>query len=158
MEEFSKFSISMDLRNLEKQQLETLENTLRNYPKLTTLELLDLVRKEKKRRSELQLKGPEITKQFLLKYVRFELGDEYGSHEVWKVKRIDIDDNRKQYTIYPDSPIISNINGDYSIDTYLEEVIIETNSDLKRITVITKEEYDSEFQKALNYYKNLKKE
>ena len=147
----------MDLRDLGKEQLAILENVLRNYPKLTTLELLDLVRKEKHRRSLPQLRGTEITKKFLLKYVKFEICDGIGSYEVWKVKRIDVDDDRKQYTFYPDSPIVSNVDGDYSIDTYLEEVTIETDDDLKKFTVITKEEYDKEFQNALDYYKNLKK-
>jgi hypothetical protein len=148
----------MDLRDLGKEQLAILEDILRNNPKLTSIELLDLVRKEKSRRSEPQLKGPEITKKFLLKYVRFELCDGLGSYEVWKVKRIDVDDDRKQYSLYSDSPIVSNVDGDYSIDTYLEEVTIETDSDLKKFTVIDKEEYDQEFQKALDYYKNLKKD
>jgi hypothetical protein len=148
----------MDLHDLGKEQLAILEDILRNNPKLTSIELLDLVRKEKSRRSEPQLKGPEITKKFLLKYVRFELCDGLGSYEVWKVKRIDVDDDRKQYSLYSDSPIVSNVDGDYSIDTYLEEVTIETDSDLKKFTVIDKEEYDQEFQKALDYYKNLKKD
>lgn len=148
----------MNLRDLKIEQLALLENVLRNNLKLTTLELLDLVRKEKLRRSLPQLKGPEITKQFLLKYVKFELCDGLGSYEMWKVKRVDVDDDKKQYSLYPDSPIVSNVDGDYSIDTYLEEVTIETDSDLKRLIVISKEEYDKEFQKALDYYKNLKKE
>lgn len=148
----------MDLRDLGREQLAILESVLRDNPKLTSIELLDLVRKEKSRRSEPQLKGPEITKKFLLKYVRFELCDGLGSYEVWKVKRIDVDDDRKQYSLYPDSPVVSNVDGDYSIDTYLEEVTIETDSDLKKFTVIDKEEYDQEFQKALDYYKNLKKD
>lgn len=148
----------MNLRDLKIEQLALLENVLRNNLKLTTLELLDLVRKEKLRRSLPQLKGPEITKQFLLKYVKFELCDGLGSYEMWKVKRVDVDDDKKQYSLYPDSPIVSNVDGDYSIDTYQEEVIIETDSDLKRLIVISKEEYDKEFQKALDYYKNLKKE
>lgn len=148
----------MDLRDLGREQLSILEDVLRDNPKLTSIELLDLVRKEKSRRSEPQLEGPEITKKFLLKYVRFELCDGLGSYEVWKVKRIDVDDDRKQYSLYPDSPIVSNVDGDYSIDTYLEEVTIETDSDLKKFTVIDKEEYNQEFQKALNYYKNLKKD
>lgn len=148
----------MDLRDLGREQLAILEDVLRDNPKLTSIELLDLVRKEKSRRSEPQLKGPEITKKFLLKYVRFELCDGLGSYEVWKVKRIDVDDDRKQYSLYPDSPVVSNVDGDYSIDTYLEEVTIETDGDLKKFTVIDKEEYDQEFQKALDYYKNLKKD
>ena len=148
----------MDLRDLGREQLAILEDVLRDNPKLTSIELLDLVRKEKSRRSEPQLKGPEITKKFLLKYVRFELCDGLGSYEVWRVKRIDVDDDRKQYSLYPDSPVISNVDGDYSIDTYLEEVTIETDGDLKKFTVIDKEEYDQEFQKALDYYKNLKKD
>lgn len=148
----------MNLCDLRIEQLALLENVLRNNLKLTTLELLDLVRKEKHRRSLPQLKGPEITKQFLLKYVKFELCDGLGSYEVWKVKRIDVDDDMKRYSLYPDSPIVSNVDGDYSIDTYLEEVTIETDSDLKKFTVIDKEEYDQEFQKALDYYKNLKKD
>lgn len=155
MDEFNKFNIPI-LRNLEEGQLKTLENTLRNYPKLTTLELLDLVRKEKRRRSEPQLNGSEITKKFFLKYVKFELSD--GSYEVWKVDKVDCDDDRKQYTLYPKSPIVSNIDGNYSIDTYVEEVNIETDSDFNQFTVITKKEYDAEFQKALDYYKNLNKE
>ena len=148
----------MDLHDLGREQLAILEDILRDNPKLTSIELLDLVRKEKSRRSEPQLKGPEITKKFLLKYVRFELCDGLGSYEVWKVKRIDVDDDRKQYSLYPDSPVVSNVDGDYSIDTYLEEVTIETDGDLKKFTVIDKEEYDREFQKALDYYKNLKKD
>ena len=148
----------MNLRDLKIEQLALLENVLRNNLKLTTLELLDCVLKEKLRRSLPQLKGPEITKQFLLKYVKFELCDGLGSYEMWKVKRVDVDDDKKQYSLYPDSPIVSNVDGDYSIDTYLEEVTIETDSDLKRLIVISKEEYDKEFQKALDYYKNLKKE
>jgi hypothetical protein len=148
----------MNLHDLGREQLAILEDVLRDNPKLTSIELLDLVRKEKSRRSEPQLKGPEITKKFLLKYVRFELCDGLGSYEVWKVKRIDVDDDRKQYSIYPDSPTVSNVDGDYSIDTYLEEVTIETDGDLKKFTVIDKEEYDREFQKALDYYKNLKKD
>lgn len=148
----------MDFRDLSKEQLTIFEDVLRGYPKFTASELLDLVRKEKSRRSEPQLKGPEITKKFLLKYVRFELCDGLGSYEVWKVKRIDVDDDRKQYSLYPDSLIVSNVDGDYSIDTYLEEVTIETDDDLKKFTVIDKEEYDQEFQKALDYYKNLKKD
>lgn len=148
----------MNLRDLGREQLAILEDVLRDNPKLTSIELLDLVRKEKSRRSEPQLKGPEITKKFLLKYVRFELCDGLGSYEVWKVKRIDVDDDRKQYSLYPDSPVVSNVDGDYSIDTYLEEVTIETDGDLKKFTVIDKEEYDQEFQKALDYYKNLKKD
>ena len=148
----------MDLRELNKEQLGILEDALRDNPKLTVLELLDLVRKEKHRRSLPQLKGEDIVKQFLLKYVKFEICDGIGSYEVWKVKRIDVDDDRKQYAFYPDSPIVSNVDGDYSIDTYLEEVTIETDNDLKKFTVITKEEYDKEFQNALDYYKNLKKE
>lgn len=148
----------MGLRDLGREQLAILEDVLRDNPKLTSIELLDLVRKEKSRRSEPQLKGPEITKKFLLKYVRFELCDGLGSYEVWKVKRIDVDDDRKQYSLYPDSPVVSNVDGDYSIDTYLEEVTIETDGDLKKFTVIDKEEYDQEFQKALDYYKNLKKD
>ncbi len=148
----------MDLRDLGREQLAILESVLRDNPKLTSIELLDLVRKEKSRRSEPQLKGPEITKQFLLKYVKFELCDGLGSYEVWKVKRIDVDDDRKQYSLYPDSPIVSNVDGNYSIDTYLEEVTIETDDDIKKFIVIDKEEYDREFQKALDYYKNLKKD
>lgn len=148
----------MDLRDLGREQLAILEDVLKDNPKLTSIELLDLVRKEKSRRLEPQLKGLEITKKFLLKYVRFELCDGLGSYEVWKVKRIDVDDDRKQYSLYPDSPVVSNVDGNYSIDTYLEEVIIETDGDLKKFTVIDKEEYDQEFQKALDYYKNLKKD
>lgn len=149
----------MDLRDLNKEHLAILEDTLRDNPKLTTLELLDLVRKEKHRRSEPQLKGEDIVKQFLLKYVRFNVGDGIGSYEVWKVRRIDVDDDRKQYSLYPESPIVSNVDGDYTIDAYMnEEVVIETNDDLKKFTVIGKEEYDREFQNALDYYKNLKKE
>jgi hypothetical protein len=87
--------------------------------------------------------------------VKFDLGDGLGSYEVWKVKRIDVDDDRKQYSLYPDVTVISNVDGIYSIDTYLDEVVIETDSDLKKFTVISKEEYDKEFQNALDYYKSL---
>jgi hypothetical protein len=154
MDEFNKQKIDI-LRDLKKDQLSILENVLRNYPKLTTLELLDLIRKENTRRSLPQLRGTEITKQFLLKYVKFDLCDGLGSYEVWKVKRIDVDDDRKQYSLYPDVTVISNVDGIYSIDTYLDEVVIETDSDLKKFTVISKEEYDKEFQNALDYYKSL---
>ena len=155
MDEFNKQRTNNVLLELDEKNLIILENVLRNYPKLTIIELLDLVRKEKTRRSSPQLKGQEIIKKFLLKYVRFDLHDGLGSYEVWKVRRIDVNDERNQYSLYPDISIVSNVDGNYSIDTYLEEAIIETNDDLNRFTIITKEEYDKEFQNALNYYKSL---
>ena len=148
----------MDLRDLTKEQLSTLECVLRDYLSMSALGLLDLLKEEKRRRLLPQLNGAEIIKQYLFKYVRFELCDGIGSYEIWKVKRIDVDDDKKQYTIYPEAPIVSNVDGTYSIDAYLEDVIIETDNDLKRLTIISKEEYDKEYQNALDYYKNLKKD
>lgn len=148
----------MDFRNLSNEQLELLDQVLRDNARLDIPELLDLVRKETSRRSELHIGGTEITKRFLLKYVKYDIRDGLGSYEVWRVGRIDTDDDLKQYTLYPESPMVSKIDGNYSIDSYLEEVIIETPSDLSRVTVIEKEEYDREFTNALEYYKNLRKD
>jgi hypothetical protein len=147
----------MDLRDLTTEQLDIVDSVLRDYLNLDCIKLRDLIYTERhKRRLSKKLDGQELTKKFLLKYIKFELCDGIGSYEVWKVGRMDIDDDRKQYTLYPDKLMILNTDGEYSIDTYTEEVIIETEDDLKRLTVITKEEFNSEFEKAIEYYKSLK--
>lgn len=145
----------MDLLNLTEKQLEIFKSILREYPNLKCCELKDLIVEEENRRSLVELSGEEIMKKYLLGYVRYELCDGLGSYEVWKVARID-DYGNKTYSLYPDKTIVSNIDGMYSIDVYSEDVVIETLDDLKRITPITKEEYDAEFQKAIEYYKSLK--
>lgn len=145
----------MELRELSLQQLNLIKSILREYPNLKCCEVNDLVKKEEKRRNQIELKGEEVVKKFLLKYVRFEICDGLGSYEVWKVKRVD-DYGNNTYSLYPDSGIVSNVDGMYSIDSYLEDVVIETTDDLKRLTVITKEEYEAEFEKAIEYYKSLK--
>ena len=145
----------MDLLDLTDRELERFDSILREYPKLKAPELRDLLKKEQDRRSLSELSGTEIISKFLLRYVKFELCDGLGSYEVWKVKRID-DLGNKTYILYPEKPIVSNVDGMYSIDTYQDEVTIETNEDLKKFTVIPKEEYDSEFSKAIEYYKSLK--
>lgn len=145
----------MDLRDLTEKQIEILKSILREYPNLKCSELKDLLIEEERRRSLIELSGEEIMKKYLLKYVRYELCDGLGSYEVWKVGRVD-DYGNKTYSLYPDKTIVSNIDGFYSIDVYSEDVVIETLDDLKRITPITKEEFDNEFQKAIDYYQSLK--
>ena len=146
----------MDLQDLTKPQLDCLKSVLRKYPNLNCCEVLDLLKNEEKRRNTPTLNGIEITKRFLNSYIRYEICDGLGSYEVWKVRRVDVDDDRKQYVLYPNSLIISNIDGNYSIDEYLEDITVETEDELKKFTVISKEEYDKEFNKALDHYMKLK--
>ena len=146
----------MDLQDLTKPQLDCLKSVLRKYPNLKCSEVLDLLKNEEKRRNTPTLNGIEITKRFLNSYIRYEICDGLGSYEVWKVRRVDVDDDRKQYVLYPNSLIISNIDGNYSIDEYLEDITVETEDELKKFTVISKEEYDKEFNKALDHYMKLK--
>ena len=146
----------MDLQDLTKPQLDCLKSVLRKYPNLKCCEVLDLLKNEEKRRNTPTLNGIEITKRFLNSYIRYEICDGLGSYEVWKVRRVDVDDDRKQYVLYPNSLIISNIDGNYSIDEYLEDITVETEDELKKFTVISKEEYDKEFNKALDHYMKLK--
>lgn len=144
--------IALDLSD---NDIKLIKALLKEYPNLKCYELLDILKDEEVRRKQIDLQGEEVIKKFLLKYVRFELCDGLGSYEVWKVKRIDVYEN-KTYSLYPDKGIVSNIDGTYSIDSYLEDVVIETTDDLKNFTVIPKEEYDKEFEKAIEYYKSFK--
>lgn len=149
----------MALKNLTNKQLDTFDSVLREYPNLSCLELRDLIRDEQTRRSTPSLNEAEIVSKFLLKYIKLEFNDGIGSYEIWKIARVD-DLGNKTFVLYPDKSVasISNIDGEYSISTYLENVTIETDEDLEAFTVINKEEYDSEFEKAIEYYKSLKKD
>ena len=141
--------------NLSDNNIKLVKALLKEYPNLKCCELLDILKDEEARRKQVELSGEEIIKKFLLKYIRFDIGDGLGSYEVWKVKRVD-DFGNKTYSLYPEKGIVSNVDGVYSIDSYLEDIVIETIDDLKKLTVITKEEYEAEFEKAIEYYKSLK--
>lgn len=145
----------MELIELSLQQLDIVKSVLKKYPNLKCCEVNDLIKQEEVRRNKIELNGEEIIKKFLLKYVRFDICDGIGSYEIWKVRRIDNYGNNT-YSLYPEKGVVSNVDGIYSIDSYLDNVIIETTDDLKKLTVVTKEEYESEFEKAIKYYKSLK--
>ncbi len=145
----------MSLRDLSKEQISTVKSTLKEYPNLKCRDLLDLLKKEEDRRDLPKLNGIELTKKFLLSYVKYDLNDGLGSYEVWKVGRID-DFGNNTYSLYPDKTIVANVDGVRTIDTYVEDVFIETESDIERFTVISKDEYDEEFEKAIDYYKSIK--
>lgn len=145
----------MELIELSLQQLDIVKSVLKKYPNLKCCEVNDFIKQEEARRNKIELNREEIIKKFLLKYVRFDICDGIGSYEIWKVRRID-DYENNTYSLYPEKGVVSNVDGIYSIDSYLDNVIIETTDDLKKLTVVTKEEYESEFEKAIKYYKSLK--
>lgn len=144
--------IALDLSD---NDIKLIKALLKEYPNLKCYELLDILKDEEVRRKQIELSGEEIIKKFLLNYIRFNVGDGLGSYEVWKVRRID-DCGNKTYILYPADGTVSNVDGIYSIDSYLDNIVIETTDDLKKLTVITKEEYEAEFEKAIEYYKSLK--
>lgn len=145
----------MDIYELSDKDLGLIKEVLREYPQTNALDLIYIIKDEEERRRQSDLDEIEITRKFYDQYVRFDLEDGIGSYEVWKVKSIKNYGN-KMYSIYPEELIVSNVDGAYSIDRYLEDVTIETTNDLKKFTVISKEDYDAEFEKAIEYIRSLK--
>lgn len=144
----------MNIQELSDSEIKLIKSVLKEYLQSKCLDLYNLLKNEEHRRTVPELSGPEVIKKFLFRYVKFEIPGGIGGYEVWKVSRVN-DYGNKTYSLYPDKPIVSNIDGIYSIDTYLEDLTIETSDDLKRLTVITEEEYLKEFENALEYYKSL---
>lgn len=98
----------------------------------------------------------ELKKKYLNQYIRYNYKDGLGSYIVTKV--IDINKTNKDYCDLYYSVSVSNVDGDYTINSY-KSASIKIYSDLEqeKIEVITEEEYKDEFNKAIEYYKSLDK-
>lgn len=94
----------------------------------------------------------EVKEKYLNQYVKIILRG-LGTYIIFKV--VEVKEVNKEIRLYYYNSI-SNIDGCYDISIN-DSYYIYHNNYSSEINIITKEEYDSEFEKAIKYYRDIYK-
>lgn len=99
----------------------------------------------------------KLKEKYLNQYIRYNFKDGLNSYSVFKI--LDIKKINKDYYEICYHVIVSNVDGEYSINNYKNGSIkLYSNLEETKIEIITQEEYKKEFNKALKYYISLEKD